>query len=162
MTARHKKAAGMFFAAAALAAIVFIFSNSLQPAEISGAVSGGMLNVINTWLDSHGFITISEHFLRKCAHLCEFGVLGILLSSAFYLLAPSAAREIARFASALAAAAAVAICDETIQYFVPGRACLVTDMLIDTLGAALGCTAIMILIAFLRRHRKYRKKRHDD
>jgi len=35
--------------------------------------------------------------------------------------------------------------DETIQYFVPGRACRITDVGIDTLGCTLGIVIITLI-----------------
>lgn len=160
---RRRRVFGLGFAAAALLATAFIFSNSLQPAEVSGAVSGGMLAVINTWLESHGLAAISEQLLRKCAHLCEFGLLGVLLTSATFLLSPGDAKLPLPPSLSTAVAAAVAVCDETIQYFVPGRACLITDMLIDTLGAALGAAAVtLIFVLSSRRRRRMREPERDS
>lgn len=156
-----RRAFGIGFAAAAVLAIVFIFSNSLQPAEISGAVSGGMLRVINTWLESHGLVAISEQLLRKCAHLCEFGLLGVLLTAATFLLSTGDAKLLLPPSLSTAIATAVAVCDETVQYFVPGRACLATDMLIDGIGAALGATAVSLIFALHARRCWRKEPRHD-
>lgn len=157
MMEKHRKAAGIGFALAAAMTVVFIFSNSLQSAEISGAVSGGILKAINSWIEARGLITISEQLLRKCAHLFEFGILGLFASSATLLLSHPTAKSFTSPAVATATASVIAICDETIQYFVPGRACLITDMLIDTLGAAIGTATVTLIHIAIERHRKNRK-----
>ena len=50
---------------------------------------------------------------------------------------------------------ACAVCDETIQYFVPGRACRVTDMLIDSAGALCGLAAVLALCAIIRDRQRH-------
>ena len=97
----------------------------------------------------------SLHYsLRKCAHLTEYAILGILTMRAV---------RRSRFASITRAAisrpvvltswafcALYAATDEFHQIFVPGRTPEVTDALLDSLGAAIG---IALYIAFARRQR---------
>jgi len=65
--------------------------------------------------------------LRKIAHACEFAVLGGLLL-----------RALRDERAALAAGIAYAISDEVHQHFVPGRVGSPVDVLIDSVGVALG------------------------
>jgi VanZ family protein len=65
--------------------------------------------------------------LRKIAHACEFAVLGALLL-----------RALRDERTALAAGAAYAISDELHQHFVPGRVGSPLDVLIDSVGVAVG------------------------
>jgi VanZ family protein len=65
--------------------------------------------------------------LRKIAHVCEYGVLGLLL-----------ARAIDREPVALAAGIAYAGADELHQSFVPGRHAAFRDVAIDSAGVLLG------------------------
>jgi VanZ family protein len=65
--------------------------------------------------------------LRKLAHACEFAVLGGLLL-----------RALRDERAALAAGIAYAISDEVHQHFVPGRIGSPVDVLIDSIGVAVG------------------------
>ena len=82
--------------------------------------------------------------LRKIAHALEFAVLGFLLL-----------RAIGHEALALAAGIAYAVTDEVHQSFVPGRHGSVWDVLLDSVGVALG-------VLFLRRARTYNSARERE
>ena len=158
MPDRKDLVTGFIFSALSAAAIAFIFSNSLQPAAVSGALSGGLLEKVNAFLSGAGLPAISEKLLRKTAHLCEFGLLGILTSSAACCFSgaalPRRRAAVTGFTVSFAVCALTAISDEIIQYFVPGRACLVTDMLIDASGAALGTLLCAVVARLVRKRRK--------
>ena len=68
--------------------------------------------------------------LRKLAHVAEYTVLGALLARAF-----------GRSGVALALGVAYAVSDELHQHFVPGRRGAPLDVLIDSVGVALGIAA---------------------
>ena len=74
--------------------------------------------------------------LRKCAHVTEYAVLGVLLY-----------RALEREAPVLAAGLAYAATDELHQHFVRGRHASPVDVAIDGAGVALG----MLLWLRLRR-----------
>ena len=75
--------------------------------------------------------------LRKTAHAAEFAVLGLLL-----------ARAIGHELPALILGIAYAVTDELHQAFVPGRLGSVWDLLLDSVGVALG-------VLLMRRLRTY-------
>jgi VanZ family protein len=75
--------------------------------------------------------------LRKTAHAAEFAVLGLLL-----------ARALGRELPALVLGIAYAVTDEVHQALVPGRLGSVWDVLLDSVGVAVG-------ILLLRRVRNY-------
>ncbi len=68
--------------------------------------------------------------LRKLAHTVEYAILGALLL-----------RAVRRELPALAAGIAYAASDELHQHFVPGRRGAPLDVLIDSVGVALGVLA---------------------
>jgi VanZ family protein len=72
--------------------------------------------------------------LRKLAHSAEFAILGILLL-----------RALERPATAFLLGTAYAVSDELHQAFVPGRLGSPLDVLIDTVGVALGITLMLRL-----------------
>lgn len=47
--------------------------------------------------------------------------------------------------------------DEIHQYFVPGRACMVEDVFIDTLGVILGILLIMLGKKIIKKGKTYKK-----
>ena len=75
-------------------------------------------------------------YVRKTAHVTEYAILGVLLLRAWRLvkLARPGRAELAAWLAATAYAAT----DEFHQVFVPGRTPKVTDVLLDSCGAALG------------------------
>lgn len=121
----------------------FIFSMSLQPADQSKELSGGLLTVILGFLESLCSFAVSREFLhhliRKLAHFGEFFILGGFSSG--FLQAKKKPLRFALFYGAL-----VALTDETIQFFTDGRAMRVTDMAIDILGVS---AAMMLLFLFV-------------
>ncbi|HPG37739.1 MAG TPA: VanZ family protein, partial [Candidatus Saccharibacteria bacterium] len=93
------------------------------------------------------------HGIRKSAHFAGYLVLGALLLSvikSYYQQFKS------RFIIATAAAAFYACTDELHQLFVPGRTGRITDVFIDTAGAALG--ALLTAYVYSRLKHKSNKK----
>ena len=96
-----------------------------------------------------------QFFVRKTAHFSEYALLALLLWRARRRPAwadprPWSWRE-ARFI--LVAAALFAASDEFHQSFVPGREGQVTDVLLDTLGAAGGMAVAWAGVTLRRRQR---------
>jgi VanZ family protein len=79
-------------------------------------------------------------FVRKCAHLTEYAVLALLLWRALHKPpGPGVARWRWPVAGlVLALVALYAASDEFHQTFVPSREGCVTDVVLDTIGGALG------------------------
>lgn len=77
--------------------------------------------------------------VRKIAHVCEYALLGLLVSQLLQTYG------IARPLLAIGLCIAYAVTDELHQACVPGRAGRVTDVLIDGLGVTLGVYARRIL-----------------
>ena len=113
-----------------------IFTMSAMPGEVSGQQSGaevalllalpaGLLQAIRP--DTLALL------VRKGAHMAEYAVLCLLLARALRL---SGARR--SLVAAAALSAAFAATDELHQGFVDGRSAMLTDVVIDTVGAALG------------------------
>ncbi len=107
--------------------ILWIFSFSLQPASISSEASGFVADLF-----ARLSLPLPESFLRKAAHFFNFFVLGLLL-----------AEERRPWYKVMGAVFLVAVSDETLQRFVPGRASQVTDVLLDSAG---GATAYLSLL----------------
>lgn len=126
--------------------LVFIWGNSLLPAEISAAISGWVWELLG---DFGGGIVIPDNTvgdgpLRKLAHFIEFTSLGMCLTWIMGMIRKPAL-------IALAGGFAVACVDEIIQIFVPGRGPAFTDVLLDTSGVLAGLF-LFLLIRHLRRN----------
>lgn len=102
-----------------------------------------MLKYMGIDLSSSIPLDLANFIIRKAAHFFEYFILGLLIYKTLesYLW---------RFEAQVSAAAAFlyACSDELHQYFIPGRAAQVRDVLIDTAGAVMG-----ILIIWLTKNR---------
>jgi len=142
---------------ASLAWMVMIFRFSDQTATESSAVSDATLHfllrifridnmeeiIADTIL--HRILTF---LLRKSAHLLIFGVLGMLLGGA---VCQYPATRLQKIALPMALGILYACIDELHQYFVPGRACQIRDVCIDTVGVLIGVLFVLGIEALLRR-----------
>lgn len=134
-----------------------IFAFSAQPAEQSGEVSMGVVELIISlirhlktipvfsWLDSDSISVVMsnlEHYVRKAAHFTVFAVLGFMT---YNLIASYGVnrRKVVLYAAVICLV--YAISDEIHQLFVPGRAGQIRDVLIDFSGSltALGMTYLL-------------------
>ena len=78
---------------------------------------------------------VTNFVVRKCAHFTEYMVLGILATHAFDFEGRHTFDVLLPTAVFLLLIPSI---DETIQLFVPGRAGMITDVMIDCCGAATG------------------------
>lgn len=125
-----------------IAWMIFIFGFSNQSAEESAELSGGVLAKL---LEIFPF-QITEHFVRKAAHFSEYTVLGILTANGVRWNFSGSYPRITVLICAI-----YSIADEVHQCFVPGRACLFTDMLLDTVGSAFGVLLIWLFLLLAER-----------
>jgi len=117
----------------------FIFFNSLMPAEESSHMSFGVMAMVQKLLQSIHIIIEEEtlHFLvRKAAHFTEYAVLGVLTKNA----------SENKYKILIVIGFITPIIDETIQYFVPGRAMAFRDMCIDAAGFFTGALLFHLII----------------
>ena len=124
-----------------------IFAFSAQPAIQSDAVSLGIVEKIISfirnikyipafsWVDTDSiadFVGVMNHYVRKAAHFTVFAILGVIVYNLF------ASYDIDRRKAVLFTALVClvyAISDEIHQLFVPGRAGMVKDVMIDFSGS---------------------------
>lgn len=148
------------------AAVLIIFSClwffvicgfSGENSDVSDKTSGRVTNLVLSFCIK-GFSELSESekdaltakynpIIRKLAHFTEYAVLGVLISFVFMCFEQTKKRFclLSLLLSFISASA-----DELHQFFVPGRACRFTDILIDTSGAASGIFAVFILLLFIK------------
>lgn len=131
---------------AILAALAFIWGNSLESAVESSLKSGRVRELIEPLLELLvGQGNVTDHMVRKLAHLTEFAVLGallLLLTAAFRVRLQSVLN--CQFFLLLAA-----LTDETIQLFT-GRGSQVRDVWLDFAGGTAGLLAMLLLLWLLR------------
>lgn len=124
--------------------VLFIYFNSLTPAVISSQESGFVLELVQGLLGSMGIgaLWLTEHIIRKCAHFCEYTVLGILLTQSLNQLPDSGK---CRLLLQLLLSVLLPFVDETIQLFTPGRSGQISDVWLDMSGILFGTAAAVCL-----------------
>ena len=124
---------------------IFIFVRSLQPAGVSNEESGRLLLVLQQLVP----FELTQHMVRKAAHFIEYAVLGFFGWFVF-----ESRRSWERTAFALSACLLAALCDETIQLFVEGRAGMVADIWLDMTGVFGGVLVGAVVQMLFWRFRK--------
>lgn len=135
------------------AVMIFIFSMSSANGKESSEMSGSLLAKI---IEFTG-IEISSHFIRKTAHFCEFALLSFLMSNAVFATFNNKKAIVYAFPCACL----YAVTDELHQLFSDGRACRVTDILIDSSGAFLGTLVFSFIILIYIKHSKMNTERTE-
>ena len=136
-----------------------IFWFSAQPAAVSSAMSGGVIEQVAAKV-TPGFSELStaeqaavveswQTVVRKGAHVAEYAVLGILLWAA---LSGHVVRRRIRAAVSAGIGLLYAASDEIHQMFVPGRGPGVADVLIDFSGVCIGVALAAGITALWRRY----------
>ena len=140
----------IFSLAMTLLWMCLIFSFSAKSAVQSGADSMFITDyIIGFFADNppQYLLDIIETIIRKLAHFTEYAVLGLLVC---YCMSSFGA-NVKDLAYSILICFLYAVSDEIHQYFVPGRACRLYDMLIDTAGATFGYFLYRIILKI--RHR---------
>lgn len=125
--------------------MILIFIASADPD--SGPRGSRLLAPLLRWLVPDLSPEVLEHivlFVRKVAHFGTFGILAVLIWRALTAARSTRAWSWRTAGWALAATAGYAATDEFHQLFVPTRVGALSDVGIDTLGAAfaLGCVRL--------------------
>lgn len=142
MTSTEKRR--FIFTLITAAFIIFIFSNSLQNADNSGAKSSKVVEILTSLSSSVGLhIPVSEYFIRKAGHFTEFMILGMLLLGTLRTYTKKLLQNI--FAP-LFFGLATAVSDESIQLFVQGRSSQVSDVVLDFCGMVTGLLMLGLIM----------------
>ena len=132
---RGKKISTALLLLAVLAALTFIWGNSLDSAVESAAKSGRVRELLRPLLElvvGQGGVT--DHLVRKLAHFTEYAVLGALL---LLLTAVGFRVRLQTVVNCLFFLMAAALTDETIQIFT-GRGPQIQDVWLDFAGGFTG------------------------
>lgn len=121
-----------------IAVMTAIFLFSAQSGETSGALSGGLLQMLLNWLrisSSAEQVELFHLLLRKLAHFSIYAMLGVgVMGTALTFQG----KEWMKFLLALLICAGYAATDEFHQLFVGARCGSPLDVLLDSCGAACG------------------------
>lgn len=139
--------------------MVIIFCFSAQDAQQSSEVSGGVTTVITTFLANVFHIQVEdlEGFIRKTAHFILYFLLGVVSMLAVYTQFDRTLSRRQLFA-ALLICLVYAASDELHQYFVPGRSCMLRDVVLDFCGSF--CGGELAYLCFYKIQSR-KKRRHS-
>lgn len=149
-TVRIVLAVFFWLLAAACAGCIFWLSSKdgNQSQNMSDSVRGILMKLLGPLLNS--FI------VRKFAHFFEYAVLGFLIGCALFL-----SRRRFSPITAVICSALYSVSDEIHQYFVPGRACRIFDVGVDTLGALTGTLILALIILIINSIAMRRKEKYS-
>ena len=146
--------------AAVIAWMALIFSFSMETAPESSETSGSFIEFfMKEWVPGFTQFTEAEQteriesvtwLVRKSAHFCIFAGLGFLTCAALWSSDVSWKRA---FLAAVLIGALYAVSDELHQAFVPGRACMIRDMILDTCGVITGSGAATLIRLIFHKHK---------
>ena len=134
-----------------------IWQFSAAPGGASENTSSQVQDFCNEVLDRAGVdFDVTSKMIRKTAHFLEFFVLGVLAAGCllahgfrhWHLLAPLVFVP-------------VAVIDECIQIFVPGRGPHILDVLLDCTGGVCGAAAVFALILTILYIKDKRKEKFE-
>ena len=132
---------------------IFLFSS--QPSDESQKLSNEFLDILQPILDILPPEADAGKNIRKMAHFFEFMCMGIASAMFFSELFLKHPKRLLRSVAISAALCVLyASSDEIHQLFVPGRACRLTDVFIDSAGAMLGIA--IVLTFYIMKKRKER------
>jgi VanZ family protein len=124
------------------AAVIFTFSTDTFSSEHTQSLVIGILHTLLPHSPENTLVTLHD-FIRKCAHVCEYFVFGLLLFRAIKI--PKRGWQLRWAFLAILIAALYASSDEIHQIFVPSRGASFWDALLDTSGASVAQLAVWIL-----------------
>ena len=134
-----------------IAVMIVIFLFSSENAEESAKSSSGFIrfivDIFNNLFNKEHSITITksiEHFVRKTAHFCIYGLLGFNAYWLFLWNCKNKPRHLILIFSSILSFI-YACRDEIHQLFSPGRSGSFGDVLLDTTGAFCGALMLMII-----------------
>ena len=119
--------------------MIIIFIMSSFNAEDSANQSNFIVNIISNILNIEN-VRLLSLIIRKLAHFTEYLILGTLVINMF---TKNNAKK--TYLLSILLCIIYAISDEIHQLFVPGRACQIKDILIDSVGSITGIYLFKLL-----------------
>ena len=129
-----------------------------QSQSLSDKITIRVVNILNADYDNMSIAQQREYFntisffVRKTGHFGEYAILGILMVT--FIMTFETIRNLRRIGMlpiliTTLVGMIYAATDEIHQLFVPGRACMVTDVMIDSAGALTGILFASALAAII-------------
>lgn len=112
--------------------MIFIFVMSSFDATSSSNQSNFIVDIITSIINIKD-IGLLSLIIRKLAHFTEYFILGILVINMF-----NRDNISNKYLISIILCIIYACTDEIHQFFVPGRSCQVTDVIIDSMGSIMG------------------------
>lgn len=147
-----------------IAVMIGIFLFSCENSDDSSETSGNIVEiVIEVCYDNFDEAPPAEqqdiydsvsHIIRKTAHFTAFAALGFCVSMFLGKRRVVSAKSL----GTLIFCFLYACSDELHQYFVPGRACMFTDVLIDTSGSLTGMLISLLILSIILSLRSVKKE----
>jgi VanZ family protein len=138
-------------------ALIFTGSSDSHSSEHSSRIIGPFLH----WLFpkmSQAHIEDIHLVIRKCAHLAEYGILALLVWRALHQSKNNLrAWSWPKVGGTLLVVFLYAASDEFHQIFVPTRTAHFSDVVIDTMGAAIALLILRLLTLYRNLHRPRQK-----
>lgn len=119
---------------------LFIWINSLLSGDVSSNQSGFVVETLYPLFKNVMDVGVFTLLIRKGAHFTEFMILSIVFNY-YYRMLDLNKYHLITFIHGLG----VAIIDETIQTFIPGRSGNLVDVLIDTCGVIVGILLVYVI-----------------
>ena len=155
---RKRRLSAVFFTIAVILWMAVIFWFSAQPADISTDMSESVGRRLGSLIipdfsdwgpeEQLAFADRIDFAVRKCAHATEYAILAGLLLGMF---ASRGLKGKKLNAAVMGMVLFYASTDELHQLFVPGRACMITDVLIDCAGGAVMCMFYFLICCPMKR-----------
>ena len=141
------------FALLSIVTIAYIWGNSLKSIPESAAQSTIVAEVLRPILDPQEKMTLNafHNLVRKLAHLAEFFALGVFVCGFAVSLGAELKKRL--ISLPILIVLSVAVADEYIQHFTK-RGSLVTDVVLDFVGALGGLLAAVLIYKIVLRIKK--------
>lgn len=134
-------------------AIIFCFSaqNADKSSNTSGRTIRAIIKIFTNLPQEEQEQKVEQlqHIVRKTAHFTIYTIGGIILIN---LIKTYTQNKTCLYAWGIGTI--YAITDEIHQYFVPGRSCQITDVIIDSLGIITGIILVLVSIKILKNNNK--------
>lgn len=141
--------------------VLFIYSNSMKPAELSSQDSGQVLRLLQDCFYSAGISAgwLTDHIIRKTAHFSEYALLGLLLTCCMKSYGLNTDR---RWLIHSLSGFLIPFLDETIQLFVAGRSGQISDVWLDCFGVLFGTGVSVLFFVIRKKTEKMNVKKLSD
>ena len=153
----------IIIAAALTAVLCFIWGNSLLDGGASRKLSLAVTKLVRPIYELFTGNSATDNALhalvRKAAHFVEFAVIATVASLLLWRLRGE--HLVQNLMSVLFGSLFIAVTDEYIQSFSPGRSSSVRDVVIDFAGAAVGALAVFACIFIIRKIKKTKIKNKE-